>query len=141
MNKTIHVKIMSEDALIYLRKNVESISTKVSENETNEWIYDEFPKPMFVEKSLEIYDFELERSPESSNKEADYRNAIKIYEHLNKLPRYIICDERFLLWLHFEKFYSIVRDMMKIRGSSTIKNAWMHEQGTRRGLMFGVLSR
>lgn len=30
---------------------------------------------------------------------------------------------------------------MKIRGESTIKDHWMHTQGIRRGLMFGVLSR
>ena len=30
---------------------------------------------------------------------------------------------------------------MKVNGKSTIENMWMHTQGTRRGLMFGVLSR
>ena len=30
---------------------------------------------------------------------------------------------------------------MKVNGKATIENMWMHTQGTRRGLMFGVLSR
>ena len=57
------------------------------------------------------------------------------------LPRYILSDERFWLWLHFDKFYAVVRNMMKIKGATTVENMWMHEQGVRRGLMFGVLSR
>jgi hypothetical protein len=40
-----------------------------------------------------------------------------------------------------EKYYEIVRSMMPIRSVSTITDHWLHKQGTRRGLMFGVLSR
>lgn len=137
----IHIKMLSEDALIYLKKNSELIAKSVSENVSNEWIYKTFPQPMFVEKKFEIEDFSLEDNPDSNDKEIDFNNSVKIYENLNILPRYILSDERFWLWLHFDKFYSIVRKMMKINGKSTIENMWMHTQGTRRGLMFGVLSR
>ena len=137
----IHIKMLSEDALIYLKKNSELVAKSVSENVSNEWIYKTFPQPMFVEKKFEIEDFSLEDNPDSNDKEIDFNNSVKIYENLNILPRYILSDERFWLWLHFDKFYSIVRKMMKINGKSTIENMWMHTQGTRRGLMFGVLSR
>jgi len=52
-----------------------------------------------------------------------------------------LTDERFWLWLHLEKFYKEVKSMMTVNGKSTILDHWMHKQGTRRGLMFGVLSR
>ncbi|WP_373437867.1 DUF6339 family protein, partial [Metamycoplasma equirhinis] len=52
-----------------------------------------------------------------------------------------MCDQRFWLWLHMDKFYKIVRNMMKIRGKSTFTDHWLQSGGTRRGLMFGVLSR
>lgn len=83
----------------------------------------------------------MQSNPESVDKDIDFSNSIKLYEHLKALPRYILSDERFWLWLHFDKFYDVVRTMMKVNGNSTIENMWMHTQGTRRGLMFGVLSR
>ena len=137
----VHIKMLSEDALSYLKKNSASVAKKVIDNATNGWIYSDFPQPMFVEKKFEIDDFELKSNPESADKDIDFSNSIEIYEHLKSLPRYILSDERFWLWLHFDKFYEVVRTMMKINGKSTIENMWMHTQGTRRGLMFGVLSR
>lgn len=137
----IHIKMLSEDALMYLKKNSAQVAKKIQDNATNGWISNDFPQPMFVEKKFEIDDFELQENPESSDKEIDLKNSVLIYENLNKLPRYILSDEKFWLWLHLDKFYHVVRTMMKINGKSTIENMWMHTQGTRRGLMFGVLSR
>lgn len=141
MMSKIHIKMLSEDALSHLKKNVKSITEKIIENSSNEWIYTEFPQPMFIEKRFEIEDFTLIDNPESKDKNVDFQNSVAIYTSCKNLPRYILTDERFWLWLHFEKFYSIVKNMMKINGESTIKNMWMHSQGVRRGLMFGVLSR
>ncbi|HMM00006.1 MAG TPA: DUF6339 family protein [Bacilli bacterium] len=140
MNR-IHIKIMSEDALAYLKTNAEYVAQKIKESESNEWIINTFPQPIFVEKKSLINDFELVSNPDSKNREIDFDNSRTLFENLNELPRYILCDERFWLWLHFDKFYSIVRNMMQINGKSTVENMWMHTQGTRRGLMFGVLSR
>ena len=64
-----------------------------------------------------------------------------IFESLNNLPRYILCDDKFWLWLYLEKFYLITKNMMTIKGVSTIKDHWMNGQGVRRGNFFGVLSR
>lgn len=141
MNR-IHIKVLSEDALTYLKENVEVIAKKISKNENNDWVQMMmFPKPMFIEKKFEIDDFELVENPESTNKDVDFNNSVILYEKLNHLPNYILSDQRFWLWLHFEKFYKIVRTMMKINGTSTVEGHWMHKPGTRRGLMFGVLSR
>ena len=137
----IHIKMLSEDALMYLKKNTENIAKKVIANNSNDWIYNEFPQPIFIEKKYEIEDFELQSNQDSIDKDIDFINSIALYENLNCLPRYILADERFWLWLHFDKFYKQVRSMMKINGKSTIENMWMHSQGIRRGLMFGVLSR
>lgn len=140
MNK-IHIKILTEDALNYLKKNTLQIAQMISNNETNNWLVTMFPQPMFVEKEYEIEDFILQDNPTAFNKKIDFENSVKLYNSLSILPRYILSDERFWLWLHFDKYYAIVRNMMKINGSSTIENMWMHKQGIRRGLMFGVLSR
>lgn len=137
----IHVKLLSEDGLIYMRKNSDFIATKVKENISNERIGTFFPLPLFTEKKFEINDFELIENPNSNNKEIDFQNSITLYENLKDLPRYILCDEKFWLRLSLDKFYKVSRTMIKINGKSTIENMWMHKQGVRRGLMFGVLSR
>jgi len=137
----IHIKLLSENALAHMKKNIDVITKKIQENENNLWIYSEFPEKMFNEKKYEIDDFSLIDNPDSSDKEIDLTNSISIYESLKVLPRYVLTDERFWLWLHLEKFYKEVRTMMKVKGNSTILDHWMHKQGTRRGLMFGVLSR
>lgn len=140
MNK-IHIKILSDDAIIFLKRNTLEVAKLVNDNSSNSWIFDFFPQPMFVEKIYEINDFDLTENPNSENKDIDFENSKKLYENLKILPRYILSDVRFWLWLHFDKFYNVVRSMMKINGKSTIENMWLHTQGVRRGLMFGVLSR
>lgn len=137
----INIKMMTDSSLEYIKKNISFITERIIQNEDNDWIYDSIPEPIFNKKMFEIDDFELEDNPNQDDKKIDFRNSIVIYNALKDLPRYVLIDEKFWLWLHFEKFYSIVRRMMKINGESTIANMWMHTQGVRRGLMFGVLSR
>lgn len=137
----IHIKLLSENALAHMKKNIDVITKMIKENDSNEWIYSEFPEKMFIEKKYEIDDFSLTDNPESNDKGLDLANSITIYESLKSLPRYVLTDERFWLWLHLEKFYKEVKSMMTVNGKSTILDHWMHKQGTRRGLMFGVLSR
>lgn len=132
---------MSDSALAYLKKNIENVTTKIISNDENDWVYRDFKEPIFVEKNYAIDDIELSGNPDLEDKEIDIHNSILLYEALNNLPNYILTDERFWLWLYFEKFYKVTKSMMKIKGPSTIKDHWTFEQGVRRGLMFGVLSR
>lgn len=140
MNK-INIKLMSDSALAYLKKNIENVTTKIISNDENDWVYRDFKEPIFVEKNYAIDDIELSGNHDLEDKEIDIHNSILLYEALNNLPNYILTDERFWLWLYFEKFYKVTKSMMKIKGPSTIKDHWTFEQGVRRGLMFGVLSR
>lgn len=139
--KTINIKMMSDTALAHLEKNIDRITEKIKTNGDNSWIQSEFPEPIFIEKKFEIKDFELIDNPESKDKDVDFKNSVILFETLKKLPRYVLCDERFWLWLYFEKFYPQVRNMMPIKSKSTVLDHWMFKQGIRRGLMFGVLSR
>lgn len=137
----IHIKMLTDDALNFMKNNTATVAEKVKENSTNEWIYSFFPQKMFEEKKFEINDFSLDDNLDSNDSNIDFKNSINLYKNLKDLPRYILTDVRFWLWLHLEKFYPVVRNMMKIKGKSTIENMWMHKQGARRSLMFGVLSR
>lgn len=138
---TINIKMMSDNALAYLKKNIDRVTEKIKANEDNSWIQAEFPEPMFIEKKFEIKDFDLIDNPESKDKDIDFKNSVTLYEALKGLPRYVLCDERFWLWLHFEKFYPQVKSMMTIKSSTTVRQHWAFKGGNRRGLMFGVLSR
>lgn len=135
----INIKVMSDTAYEHIKRNLQAITDKIINNEDNKWIQEEFEEQIFVEKKYEIEDFELKCNPESKNKDIDFENSITMYNSLNSLPKYILSDDKFWLWLHFEKFYSVTRSMMKINGVSTIKDHWLG--GNRRGLFFGVLSR
>ncbi len=137
----INIQMFSDDALNYIKKNLERVTEKIINNDNNDWIINEFPKPIFITKKFQIEDFSLIENPESKNKEIDYKNSIAIYNSLKNLPRYILTDERFWLWLEFDKFYKETKSMMKIESKSTVNNHWLFGPGVRRGLMFGVLSR
>lgn len=140
-NKEISIKILSDDSLAHLNKNIESITQKIKQYDDNKWLTAEFNNPIFIEKVFKINDFELIDNPDSTDKDIDFKNHIVLYEALNNLPRYILCDERFWLWLEFDKFYLITKRMMTINSKSTVHDHWMFGQGVRRGLFFGVLSR
>lgn len=138
---TINIKMLTESNLIHLKKNLDSITNLIVINNNNSWIYNEFSKPVFTVKTITIEDFDLEENKDSKNKDIDIRNSIKLYEHLKDIPRYILTDEKFWLWLYLEKFYTVSKSMMSIKSSTTIKDHWTQILGKRRGLMFGVLSR
>lgn len=137
----INIKLMTDNAKDYMEKNIETITKKILNNSNNYWIYETLPQPIFVEKKYQIVDFELKENPDGQDKIIDFENSVKIYETFSHLPQHILCNERFWLWLELEKFYNYSKKNIDISDSTTIKNHWMHAQGTRRGLMFGVLSR
>jgi hypothetical protein len=135
------IMLLSDDAYNHFVKNVDSITKLIQENENNSWVAEEFPKPIFIEKNLFYDDFTLVDNPDSANKDIDFDNSLMLYQAFQSLPEYILSDPKFWLWLHLDKFYSITRNMMHVKDSTTIKDHWLHYEGTRRGLFFGVLSR
>lgn len=137
----VHISLLTNTALNFMKKNIDEVTKLIQENDDNSWIKEKFPQPMFYKKQYEINDFELIDNPDSLSKEKDLENSVRLYEALKILPRYILTDVRFWLWLHLDKFYLITKRMMTINSSSTIKDHWLDFNGTRRSMMFGVLSR
>lgn len=139
----INIKMVSEDALIAIKKNINVINNYVKEENTNEWIPVVLKgiNPIYVEKKITIEDFELIENIKVNDKDIDFKNSITLYEHLKDIPRFILSSENFWLWLYLEKFYNVVRDFMPITSSSTFKDHYLFSGGIRRGIFFGVLSR
>ena len=141
MSNKIYIKMLSEDALSYIQKNINKVYNYIVENEDNSWILELDIPNFFVTKKYEIDDFQLIDNPEEKDRDIALKNSIALYESIKTLPRFILTDEKFWLWLYLDKFYAEVKSMMKIQSVSTIKDHWMFNQGIRRGLFFGVLSR
>jgi len=137
----INISVMSDEALAHFKKNIKKITKKIIDEKDNTWIKDEFGIGAFVTKNYVIDDFVLADTRVTENIDTNFLNHIKLYESLRVLPNFVLTDERFWLWLYLDKFYSFTRNVMPIRGVSTIKDHWVFGQGVRRGLMFGVLSR
>lgn len=138
----INIKFASEETLETIKKNIRKITQFVRDNpNNNSWIKTYLPKEPFITKKYKIEDFELEIPDDLNKKEVDLKNAISLYEHLKHLPKYVLTNERFWLWLYLDKFYVLTLKMMPIKSDSTIKDHWLFTQGNRRGVFFGVLSR
>lgn len=138
----INVKLMTEGMYATLKKNIESYEHYFQENPGNgEWINTITNEPAFETKKFMIEDFELKVPNVANDKVIDLENAIILYEHLKELPRYILSEPRFWLWIMFEKCYEASLKSMENISATSFKHQWLFSDGLRRGLFFGILSR
>lgn len=139
----IHIKYMSDAALATLKANKDEVTNKLIENPTSSgWLSEFVGADLYVTKKYEIEDFVLKIPTDEKDRETDIYNSILLYERLNKLPLYVLTDERFWCWVMFDKGYQVALKYMPVKkGSSVFKDHWLLTQGKRRGLFFGVLSR
>lgn len=139
---TINIKYMTDEAVETLRSNVGTIIQKLQDNpDSSSWLRTYLSGEIYVTKKYEIEDFELEIPADSKDKDTDFRNSVLLYERLRDLPQYVLSDERFWMWINFEKGYKAALVYMPIDKESTFKNHWLFSQSNHRSLMFGVLSR
>ena len=139
---SICIRFASDELTETLRKNAKMISRKLQQyRNDNSWVYHLTSDELFVKKKYTIEDFDLIKPKDEKDYDVIYEDAIILYEHLKCLPGYILSDERFWLWLMFNKFYEIALIMMPINDESTFGDHWLFNKGKRRGIFFGVLSR
>ncbi len=135
----INVKLMTEEAYQTLKKNVKDVYQNMVDHPTDSaWIKDYLGFEPYETKKYEIEDFELDF--DENYDVVAYNNAVKLYEALNKLPKYILCNNRFWAWINFEKAYKQSIHATKNFNEQILTNLWFHN-GTRRDLMLGVMSR
>lgn len=138
----INVKLMTEVTYATLKKNIDSYVHYFQENPDNgEWIDTITSEPAFETKKFMIEDFELKVPNVANEKAVDLENAIILYEHLKELPKYILSEPRFWLWIMFEKCYEVSLKNMENIVVSSFNHQWLFSDGLRRGLFFGILSR
>lgn len=142
MSKLINIKFMTDGAINTLKENTKTVTKnlKAFPNDSS-WLSSIYSGALYEEKKYKIPDFELKVSDDGDYSKVDLENSITLYEALKDLPRYILTDERFWAWINFEKAYQASLQAMPIQSDSTFGDHWLFNQGTRRGLFFGVMSR
>lgn len=145
----INIKFLTEEALDTLKGNAKSDLGKIHEllhnNPNNSlWLEGYLGVTPFITKQFIIEDFSLPIPKDDKDKETELKVATTLYEHLNVLPGYVLADERFWLWILFEKGYETALKLMPVKedfSGAVFKDHWLFSRGNRRSLTFGVLSR
>ena len=141
MNR-INIKYVSDELRETLAGNVKIVVQNLNDfPDDNSWVYNFIAEKAFITKKYQIEDFDLVIPADEKDYDAIYKNAIILYEHLRDLPGYVLADERFWLWLMFEKFYAETLALMPMTSESTFRDHWLFSGGVRRSIFFGVLSR
>lgn len=135
----INIKLMTEEAFRTLKKNIKEICAKMLEHPSDaSWLKDYLGFEPFEEKKYVIDDFILEYN--DNYEEVAEKNAIMLYEALNELPKYILCNNRFWAWINFEKAYRQAMVATKKFSEQTLTNLWFRGS-SRLDNMLGVISR
>ena len=138
--KKINIKMMSEEAYKTLQRNYKEV-TKMIQNHPSDcsWISEYLGFEPFEEKKYIIEIDDLKDDEDYSV--VLLENAIKIYEVLKDIPRYILCNNRFWAWFTFEKAYKqAIHASSKRFDEEYVKNQWL-QGNSRRDLMLGIISK
>ncbi len=141
-DEKIRVKFAKDELLSYMKKNKDIITSNLTKHpNSNEWLDDLYTGVKYIEKNYWIDDFEL-NNKENPDSKIRIENAIILYESFKDLPRYLLTDERFWVWVYFEKAYETTLQAMPISsGKNVFSDHWLFNHGNRRSIFFGVLSR
>ena len=135
----INIKMMTEEAYRTLQKDCDGMLKMIINHPSDSsWLKDYLGFEPYEVKKYVIEDFELKISGDYNDVALD--NAIILYENLNKLPKYIICNNRFWAWINMEKAYRQAQIATKQFNSQILKNLWFMGN-SRRDIMLGVMSR
>lgn len=134
----INVKLLTESAYSELRKNKKEVYRQIVDHPSDcSWLKGYLGYEPFEEKKYVIKDFALKDA--KNYQEVAEENAITLYEALKGLPRYILCNNRFWIWLLFTKFYKQAPKAIDFN-ENTLITRWLIGE-SRRELMLGVISR
>ena len=135
----INIKFMTEEAYKTLQKNYKEVYQMILDHPSDcSWLKDYLEFEPFEEKKYIVEDFELLNS--QNYQDVAFQNGVILFEKLNKLPRYVLCNNRFWAWITFEKAYKQAINSTKLTGPQIISSWWLGGN-SRRDLMLGVISR
>ena len=131
-NNLINISFMNEKILDTLYSNPKRINEYIKQNPyDSKWLKELFHELPFEQRKQKIIDFELKLSSDGNYKNVEVENAISLYEHIKDLPRYILVDNRFWLWLEFGKFYRVALQAMPLTTDTRLEYSWLFKEGKR----------
>ncbi len=131
-NNVINISFMNEKLLDTLYSNPKKIFEYINENPyDSRWLKELLDEAPFEQRKQKIIDFDLKLASDGKYKNVELRNAISLYEHIKDLPRYILVDKRFWLWLEFEKFYRVALQAMPLTTETRLEYSWLFKEGKR----------
>lgn len=131
-NNVINISFMNEKLLDTLYSNPKKIVEYINENPyDSRWLKEILDETPFEQRKQKIIDFDLKLANDGKYKNVELENAISLYEHIKDLPRYILVDKRFWLWLEFEKFYRVALQAMPLTTETRLENSWLFKEGKR----------
>ena len=135
----INIKMMTEEAYRTLQKDCDGVLKMIINHPSDSsWLKDYLGFEPYEVKKYVIDDFELKIADDYND--VALENAIMLYEKLKKLPKYILCNNRFWAWINMEKAYRQAQIATKQFNSQILKNLWFMGN-SRRDIMLGVMSR
>ncbi len=143
---SIRVMFMKEEAIETLLSNSKKVTEFMKTNPQNSSFLKEIYKGELYEPKrykFNYIDFDSMRFDKDSEtaKEDECEIAIKIYETLKHLPRYILTNRGFWMWFEFEVAFKLGLKLIPIKSDSTFPNMWAYKDGKRRGNFFNVFAR
>lgn len=133
----INIKLMTEEAYRTLQKDCDGVLKMIINHPSDSsWLKDYLGFEPYEVKKYVIDDFELKFADDYND--VALENAIILYEKLNKLPKYILCNNRFWAWINMEKAYRQAQIATKQFNSQILKNLWFMGN-SRRDIMLGVM--
>lgn len=135
----INIKMMTDEAYKTIQKDYKEILKMINDHPSDSsWLKDYLGFEPYETKKYIIEDFELKYAEDYNDVVFD--NAIILYETLNKLPKYILCNNRFWAWINMEKAYKQAQIATKKFNEQILQNLWFMGN-SRRDIMLGVMSR
>jgi len=132
MNNIINIYFINEKLLDTINSNPKKVNDFIKQNPyDSRWLKDLLDVPSFEARKQKINDFELKMSSDGKYKNVEFENAITLYEHIKDLPRYILVDNRFWLWLEFDKFYRVAVQSMPLTTDTRLEYSWLFKEGKR----------
>lgn len=131
-NNIINISFMNEKLLDTLYSNPKKVNDYIKSNPyDSKWLKELLDKPSFEARKQKIEDFDLKMAADGKYKSVELENAITLYEHIKDLPRYVLVDNRFWLWLEFDKLYRVAIQAMPLTTDTRLEYSWLFKEGKR----------
>ena len=134
----INIEYATDNTVSYLHTNPDFVKKKVNDNiYDSSWLNESLNGQPFIQLKYKVEDFDLKLDANGNYNKVMIDNAITLYESLKDLPRRLLTEERFWLWITFKKCYRASIQSMGNR----IEGQWIFTRGIPRSIWFNVHSR